>query len=352
MSVDVKKERLLEIFGEDLRRNVKRIDRDGLYPENVMRAAGRTGLLDSQGVSVEDVYRNGTYVVREASKYCMTTGFNYWCHMAALTYVRKSDSSFLKKEILPGLENGEILGGTGLSNPMKFYAGLDKIYLKAERVDGGFVINGALPFVSNLGDDHWFGVVAQVGDSESERVMAMISCQMDGLKRTERIDFVGLNGSATFSCQFKNVFVPAKQIITEDADPFITSIRPAFVLYQIPLGIGVIHRTIESIEKVRDKQNGCNHYLPVQEDDIAEELKAIEERFERLNFTALETQWKDILQLRKDTVYLTLKATHTAMLHQGGAAYIQHSDCERRLREAYFLANLTPTVKHLEKMLA
>jgi hypothetical protein len=30
---------------------------------------------------------------------------------------------------------------------------------------------------------------------------------------------------------------------------------------------------------------------------------------------------------------------------------LQQSDPSRRLRESYFLANLTPTVKHLEKVL-
>jgi len=329
------------------------IDRDGFYPEDVMRAVGKkTELLKSDGVSDALVYHNGTHVVRETAKYCMTTGFNFWCHMAALTYVRKSDSPFLKKEVLPGLENGDILGGAGLSNPMKFYAGLDKIYLKAERVSGGFKINGALPFVSNLGVDHWFGVIGQVGDSGSNRVMALISCKMEGLKLKEKLDFIGLNGSATYTCQFKDVFVPSEQIIRENADSFIEEVRPAFVLYQLPLGFGVIHSAIQSIEKAVNKQQGCNQYLPVQGDDIAKELAAIEERFEALNFDELETQWKSILQLRLDTVYLTLKAVQTAMIHQGGAAYIQNSDCERRLREAYFFANLTPTIKHLEKMLS
>lgn len=48
---------------------------------------------------------------------------------------------------------------------------------------------------------------------------------------------------------------------------------------------------------------------------------------------------------------MTLRAVQADMLHQGGSAYLQASDPSRRLREAYFLANLTPTVRHLEKLL-
>jgi hypothetical protein len=57
------------------------------------------------------------------------------------------------------------------------------------------------------------------------------------------------------------------------------------------------------------------------------------------------------VQIRLDVTNQTLKAAHACMLHQGGAAYLQHSDPSRRLREAYFLANLTPTIGHLEKMI-
>lgn len=38
------------------------------------------------------------------------------------------------------------------------------------------------------------------------------------------------------------------------------------------------------------------------------------------------------------------------MLHNGSAGYLKKSDPSRRLREIYFFANLTPTVKQLEKM--
>ena len=43
------------------------------------------------------------------------------------------------------------LGGTGLSNPMKSFFGIEKLKLKGRKVDGGYVVRGALPWVSNLG---------------------------------------------------------------------------------------------------------------------------------------------------------------------------------------------------------
>ena len=57
-----------------------------------------------------------------------------------------------------------------------------------------------------------------------------------------------------------------------------------------------------------------------------------------------------ISQIRLQAVYDTLEAVQANMLHNGSAGYIAGSTPSRKLREAYFLANLTPTVRQLEKM--
>jgi len=57
---------------------------------------------------------------------------------------------------------GETLGGTGLSNPMKSFAQIEALLLKATPVEGGYLVNGTLPWVSNLAPDHYFGAIAAV----------------------------------------------------------------------------------------------------------------------------------------------------------------------------------------------
>ncbi|QQE74354.1 acyl-CoA/acyl-ACP dehydrogenase [Brevibacillus composti] len=328
---------------------VKKIDEEACYPLAFFEALGHSGLLQSAGRTDQEVLGQGVRLVEETAKTCMTTAFNLWCHMAALTYVRKSENSFLRRSILPKLENGELRGGTGLSNPMKYYAGLERLCLKAERVRGGYTISGQLPSVSNLGPDHWFGIVAAV--EEKYRVMALVPCRADHLVLKEKRNYLGLNGSATYACEFRGVFVPDEWVISEEADDFIKEIRPPFLLYQIPLGLGVTEASISSIEKVKGKQGGCNQYLPVQAEDLREELLPLREELYRLSVSAeLAEKWPELVKLRLAVVHLTSKAVYASMLHHGGAGYLQASDPSRRLRESLFLVNLTPTVKHLEKL--
>jgi hypothetical protein len=40
------------------------------------------------------------------------------------------------------------------------------------------------------------------------------------------------------------------------------------------------------------------------------------------------------------------------MLHQGAKGYLSHSAAQRKLREAYFIAIVTPAIKHLRREIA
>lgn len=340
---------LNELIDSTLKPVVKKVDSEAYYPRDYLTNLGKYGLLPSHRLSEPAIVAGGVRLVEETSKVCMTTGFNLWCHLTASTYLRKSANPYLKANVLPLLENGEMLGGTGLSNPMKYYAGLEKLCLKARRSGEGYTISGVLPSVSNLGPDHGFGVIAAVDDDT--RIMAFIRCSSEGLTLREKVHYIGINGSATYSCEFDEVYVPDEWIIAEQADEFVAAIRPAFLMYQIPLGLGVTAASIQSMHKVSERQGGCCSYIGVQPDDLERELVPLRDAAYKLASSEnLSELWPDAVRVRLEVTYLTLKAVQTCMLHYGGAGYLQYSTPSRRLREAYFLSNLTPTVKHLEKM--
>lgn len=336
------------IIKEHLKPVVKKVDSEAYYAEDYLLELGYKGFFKSEGYKNHEILKREAWLIEKTSRVCMTTGFNLWCHLASLTYIRNCDNQYLKDTLLPRLENGECLGGTGLSNPMKYYSGLEPLHLKAERADGGYNITGNLAAVSNLKENHWFGVVASLDDGRE--IMAFVPCNAEGLKLKERADYIGVNGSATYACKFSNVFIPHKWIIAEDARSFTDKIRPAFLLYQAPLGLGVTHSVIESMYNAPKKQGNVNAFLPVQPDVIEEKYKGLQSKLDELiESEDLVRDVKKMMQLRLDIDNLTIEAAHGNMLYHGGAGYLKKSHPSRRLRETYFLLNLTPTVKHLEK---
>lgn len=55
----------------------------------------------------------------------------------------------------------------------------------------------------------------------------------------------------------------------------------------------------------------------------------------------------DVLDLRIQGAKLSLQATQASLLHQGASGYLMSANPQRRIREAHFMAIVTPAIKHL-----
>lgn len=370
---------ITDILTEQLAPLVRSIDCEGVYPNDFLQSLFASGAyaLKTERTPQGNGNTEALELIERVSEVCGSTGFSIWCHTAAIHYIRCGQSEYLREEILPQLVSGALMGGTGLSNPMKFYAGLESLHLKAEPVGKGYNVNGVLPFISNLGPDHWFGLIAAT--PAGRRVMAVVPCSAEGISMDVRENFLGLNGTATYTCRFDNVQVRPEWVVAEDADAFVRIIRPGFVLSQIGLSLGLTRAAIDCMKRQVNKQAGANRFLPVQPEEVERRWLALRERAYRLaeqgdsvgaagsagnagdvsgggsvsagGGEVAEAYWQEVLRTRLDSAYLALEAVQADFLHCGGAGYVLHSDPSRRMREAYFIAVLTPSIKHLEKLL-
>jgi alkylation response protein AidB-like acyl-CoA dehydrogenase len=336
------------LLTEALKPKVTAIDLDGVYPADVLRLLGEHGYYMSAQTEAETVSRNLS-LIEDVASFCGSTAFMVWCHITAMSYVRNGHSEYLKREVLPELETGQLLGGTGLSNPMKFYAGMEDLRLQAELVADGVQVNGMLPFVSNLANGHWFGIIAK--RSPENRVMAFVPCSLEGLSMWERSDFIGMNGTGTYNCHFRDVHIPFEYILSDNADELVRQIRPGFVLTQVGMALGVIRACIDNMQHLCNKQRGSNQYLRVQPDELEKKFSILREKAYRCAQNLQYVPIQDIFQVRLESAYLALEASIAGALHCGGAGYIKTSPASRRLREAQFISIVTPAVKHLERVL-
>jgi alkylation response protein AidB-like acyl-CoA dehydrogenase len=130
-----------------------------------------------------------------------------------------------------------------MSNPMKSFASIEQLALHGQQVDGGFIVNGRLPWVSNLGVGHVFGTAFRIepGHHGSGReLMALIRCDWPGLTMSEVPSFLAMDGTGTYGLEFVDVFVPDEYILADPIGPWLKRIRNGFVLMQV--GIGTGHR--------------------------------------------------------------------------------------------------------------
>jgi alkylation response protein AidB-like acyl-CoA dehydrogenase len=344
------------IAARELAPIVRQVDAEGLYPETVLRAFGRAGafaahLPDGGPPDLATAIR----AMAAAGEHCLSTSFCMWCQDALGWYIYASDNAALKSSLGRRVAAGEALGGTALSNPMKTFFGIETIRLKAHRVAGGFRVRGALPFVSNLGDDHHFGAVFEVEDAPKRFAMAIVPCAADGLALSGNTKFVALDGTRTFAVQMRDVLIPDAFVLADPSDGFIKRIRAGFVLLQAGMAFGQIRGCIDLMEQTKGPLGHVNKYLDQQPEDFREKLAALEAQVDRLAATPFETDpgyWRAVIEARLAAGEATVAAAHAAMLHCGARGYVAGAAAQRRLREAYFVAIVTPAIKQLKKMLA
>ena len=347
--------RVRRIAADTLAPIVTEIDLDGRYPEKVLREVGAAGGFARHLLPSGDMAA-AIDVMAVLGEQCLSTAFLGWCQNACAWYLENTENAALREAVLPAVASARQLGGTALSNPMKTLSGIESLLLRGERVDGGYRVSGNLPWVSNLGPDHVFGAVFRVGEkADGQSVMALLRCDASGLELRQAHRFTALEGTRTFSVRCRDLYVPNEWILAEPAEPFLRKIRPGFILLQTGMALGLVRGCIEIMRRAGRSTHNVNALLPVQPDEIEERLEALTARVRALAVTPRETAphfMRHVLTARLACSELSLEAAQAAMLHAGARGYVQTAPAQRRLRESYFVAIVTPAIKHLRKELA
>ena len=343
------------------------IDRRGIYPKSVLQQLGEAGALKAHMAGGADGQRPADYslairAIAEVSRVCGATGFMVWCHDVCGVYMEQSGNPALMGERLARHNSGETLGATGMSNPMKTFAGIETFLLHARKVEGGWRVNGTLPWVSNLGPDHYFGAVADVetapdslGSAAKSEIMFMVQCGAEGVELRNCPSFSAMEGTNTWAVRLTEYFVGADLLIADPVRPFIGRIRAAFILLQTGMGLGVAQGAIDSMWTVERALGHVNEFLDDRPDDLQGELDDLTTRIMQLAKTPFGNDKEfliDVLDARAHASELALRAAQSALLHQGARGYLMTSEVQRRVRESHFVAIVTPAIKHLRKEIA
>ncbi|MCJ2012285.1 acyl-CoA dehydrogenase family protein [Methylobacterium sp. J-076] len=331
------------------------IDR-GTYPLDLMGALAGEGALalhlDRHGAR----FGAAVAAMQTASRACGATGFLMWCHDVCGLYMEQSGNPALTGAALDAHAAGRSFGGTALSNPMKAFAGIEPMLLRARPVPGGYEVSGMLPWVSHIGPGQYCGAIAGVvgaGEAISHEIMFLLHCDRAELRPCPH--FSGMEGTSTWGLRLERYFVGRDDIVADPARPFIGRIRAAFILLQCGMGLGVAEGSLSAMLAVEETLGHVNQFLDDRPDEIAGELADLRGRVMRLAQTPYDgaTDYLiDVLDARAQTSELALRASQSSLLHQGARGYLTSAAPQRRIREAHFVAIVTPAIKHLRKEMA
>jgi alkylation response protein AidB-like acyl-CoA dehydrogenase len=193
---------------------------DAVCPTDLLREMGELGLLGmlvpEQWGGIEMSTVGFVAAMEQIGLADQSTAAAWQAHVTigSLPLLLFGDDDQRERWLRP-LAEGRALGAFGLTEPD---AGSDArgITTRAERVDGGWRINGRKTFISNAGTDMSFGVtlLARVGDSYGTFV---VEKDTDGFTMGPKMRGIGWRGLDTRELWFDDVVVDDEHLIGDPA---------------------------------------------------------------------------------------------------------------------------------------
>lgn len=197
------------------------IDASNEFPMDLWPAMGELGVL---GVTVDEDYGGAAMgylehvvAMEEISRASASVGLSYGAHSnLCVNQIHRNGTDAQKARYLPKLVSGDHVGALAMSEPG---AGSDVVSMKlrADKADGGYVLNGSKMWITNGPDADVLVVYAKTDmDAGSRGITAfLIEKDFDGFSTAQKLDKLGMRGSNTGELVFQDCFVPEENIVGE-----------------------------------------------------------------------------------------------------------------------------------------
>jgi len=161
-------------------------------------------------------------VVEELSRVCSGVSVSFAASSLGTFSLIEFGSEELKQKYLPDIAAGRKLAAFALTEAT---AGSDATGVRttAEKVEGGYVLNGTKQFITNGGEADVYTVVALTDKSKGPRgaTAFLIDKGTPGFTFGKKEKKLGIRASVTTELVFRNCFVPAANIIGREGMGFI-----------------------------------------------------------------------------------------------------------------------------------
>jgi len=199
-------------------------DKDGTWPEDVLKKAWELGLMNSH-ISEEyggpgASYMDGTLIEEELGWGCSGIGTSIACNGLATAPIALGGSEETKKEFLGMLTEEFKLASFCLTEPD---AGSDVSGMRTTAVKQGdkYVINGSKCFITNGGYADYYTVYAKTDKDAGHRgISAFVVPRDDTVTVDKKEDKMGQRASNTATITFNDTEIPAENLLGEENHGF------------------------------------------------------------------------------------------------------------------------------------
>ncbi|KWX02642.1 acyl-CoA dehydrogenase [Carbonactinospora thermoautotrophica] len=206
-----------EIAAEELAPRAAEHEEEGRFPRDVFRLLGRSGLLSlpypeeyGGGGQPYEVYLQ---VLEELASAWLTVALGVSVHTMACYPLATYGTEEQKKQWLPDMLGGELLGAYALSEP---HAGSDAAALSTRATLAGdtYEISGTKAWITHGGVADFYTLMARTSDDGGKGISCfLVPADTPGLSAAKPEKKMGLTGSPTTQIHLDGARVPAERRI-------------------------------------------------------------------------------------------------------------------------------------------
>ena len=331
----------------------RELDHESRFPKDIITKMGDLGLM---GIPVPEQYGGAgmdtvayAAAIMELAKADASVAITVAAHTSLGTMpIVLSGSEEQKKEYVPKLASGKMLGAFGLTEPD---AGSDAGATKttAEKNGDYYIVNGGKIFITNAGVAGILSFTTKIIENgENKGIGAfVVSTDIDGLTIGPPEKKMGWKASDTRQLFFENMSVPEANMIAEPAEGFKTFLKTLTGgrISVAALAVGTAEVAYERALRYSKERSAFGKKIH-QFQPVSFKLANMATQIEAAKLLTFHAAWKKDqgLDFVKEAAMAKLFSSETAMMVTteaiqvlGGYGYIKEYDVERFFRDAKIL---------------
>ena len=284
--------------------------------------------------------------VEELSRVCAGVATTYAVNALGSFFLIEYGTEEQKRRYLPDIAAGKKLTAFAISEAT---AGSDvsAIKMTADKVAGGYLLNGTKQFITNAGEAELYTVIVLTDKTRGARGASAILVEKGtpGFTFGKKEKKMGIRASATGELIFRNCHVPEENLIGKDGLGFVQAMR-LFDQSRPGIGaqaVGIAQGALEVAVDYAQQRIQFGHpiiTLPVVQDMLAEMAIQVEAA-RALVYAAARTVDSGARKITEESAMakvfasdVAMKVTTDAVQICGGTGYMKDYPVEKMMRDA------------------
>ncbi|MDL2402229.1 isovaleryl-CoA dehydrogenase [Rhizobium mayense] len=217
--IEALRESVRRFAGQRIAPHADEFDRNNGFPMGLWREMGDLGLL---GITADEAFGGAglgyvahAVAMEEISRASASVGLSYGAHSnLCVNQINRNGTDEQKARYLPKLISGEHIGALAMSEPG---SGSDVVSMKlqAEKRGDRYVLNGSKMWITNGPDADVLVVYAKTAPDAGPRGITafLVEKGFEGFSVGQKLDKLGMRGSATSELVFIDCQVPAENVL-------------------------------------------------------------------------------------------------------------------------------------------